>query len=211
MPGSMRLLPSFGSVTYSDRARVGRQQAERVALGPVHAVVVVVDVRVAVEVVAARARDHVDHAARRTAVLGGVARRLDLDFLHEVQRHALALHARLRVGGLDAVDDEAVLAGGRAVDRDAVRLGLEVGARRLRDDRAEVTALGQLHELVGRDAVGALAALDVDERLFGRHLDGFRQARDAKCATSSTLVWPSVSSTRENVFGVKPESFAVTS
>src|SRR3954452_13444451 len=30
-------------------------------------------------------------------------------------------------------------------------------------------------------------------------------------AMSSTLVWPSVSSTRENVFGVKPESLAVTS
>ena len=105
---------------------------------------------------------------------------LDLHFLDEVQRHALALHARLRVRRLDAIDDEAVLAGGRAVDRDAVRLGFEVGAWRLRDDGAEVTALGQLHELIGRDAVGALAALDVDERLFGGHLDGFRQARDAQ-------------------------------
>ena len=75
---------------------------------------------------------------------------------------------------------------------------------------AEVTALRQLHELVGRDAVGALAALDVDERLFGRDLDAFRQTGHAQRDVEH-LGLAERSSTRENVFGVKPESLAVTS
>jgi hypothetical protein len=160
---------------------VGRHQPERLALAAIHSVVVEVHVGIAVEVVAAGARNHVDYATGRAAELGGIARRLDLDFLYEVEGHPLALHARLGVGRLDAVDDEAVLAGGRSVDRNAVRLGLEVGAGRLGDDRAEVTPLRQLHELIGRDAVGALAALDVDERLLRRDLDRFREPGHAQC------------------------------
>jgi hypothetical protein len=67
-------------------------------------------------------RDGVNHAARRATELRRVAARLDLDFFDEVDDHVLARGAVLQVGGLDAVDDVAVLAGAGAVDREAAAL-----------------------------------------------------------------------------------------
>ena len=106
----------------------------------------------------------------------------------------------LQVGRLDAVDDEAVLASARAVDRDAAELGLLVGAGRLRDQRREVAALGQLLDLLGRDAGLARALLGVDDGRFGRDRHGLGDAADAS-ARSIVRIWPRRSSI---VLGLAP-------
>ena len=83
-----------------------------------------VEQRAAVPVVRAALGDGVDDAAGRAAELRRVAARLDLDFFDEVGDHVLARDAALEVRRLDAVDDEAVLAGAGAVDREAAELRL---------------------------------------------------------------------------------------
>ena len=110
-----------------------------------------VEQRVAVIVVGAALGDDVDHAAGRAAVLRGVAAGLHLDFFDEVDDDVLARQAALQVGRLDAVDDVAVLAGARAVDREAAELRFLVRARRLRDEGREVAALRQQLNLLGAD------------------------------------------------------------
>ncbi len=121
-------------------------------------------------------RDRVDDAARRAAVFGRVAARLDLHFVDEVDDQALAGEAVLQVGRLDAVDDVPVLAGARAVDREATELGLLVGAGGLRHERREVAATRQQVDLFRPDVGLPRVLLDVDERRFCGDRDRFLYA-----------------------------------
>ena len=118
-------------LVFDDDSRRGRRRSPRLvkpcAVPPVETtvfgvglqrVVVVVAEDVAVELVAARLRDHVDDAAGRAAVLGLVAAGLDVDLLDELEVELLALEAVLGAGRVDAVDVERVLGAGRAVDGD---------------------------------------------------------------------------------------------
>ena len=116
----------------------------------------------------------------RAAEFGGVAARLDLDFFDEVDDHVLAREAGLQVGRLDAVDDEAVLAGAGAVDREAAQLGFLVGAGRLRHQRGEVAAVRQQLDLLGADVGLARALAHVDERRFRRDLSPSRSTPDER-------------------------------
>ena len=129
------------------------------------------------ELVRAALGDRVDDAARGAAELGRVAARLDLHFVDEVDDQALAGEAVLQVGRLDAVDDVAVLARARAVDREATELRFLVRAGRLRDERREVAATRQQVDLLGAD-VGLPGILpDVDERRFRGDRHGLLHAR----------------------------------
>ena len=89
-----------------------------------------------------------------------IAARLDLDFFDEVgDRTFVPDDAGLQVGGLDAVDDEAVLAGAGAVDRDAASFGSRCwrpGA--CVTSVCEVAAMRQQLDLLGAD-VGLARAL----------------------------------------------------
>ena len=169
--------------------RVQRVDAKRRDAGPEHVreplgrdgpagelVSLKVEQRVPVKGVRAALGDHVDDAAGGAAELRAVAARLDLDFLDEVGNHVLARDALLEVRGLDAVDDVAVLAGARAVDRQAAELGFRVGAGRLRDERREIAALREQIDLLARDVRLPRALLDVDERRLGRDLHRFGDA-----------------------------------
>ena len=149
-------------------------------------VVRVVRADVHTEHVAARLRDRVDDAAGRARELGVVAAGLDLHFLDEVGDDRLAGRPVLEVGGVDAVDDEAVLGAARAADRHAAGARFEIGARRHRDHGAEVAAL--------RDAINQILThrrergvlFHVDDRRVGRdvhalrHLGGREGQRDCQ-------------------------------
>ncbi len=137
-------------------------------------VVVEVGEDVALELVAARLGDDVDHAAGRAAVLGLVAAGLDVDRLHELEVELLALEAVLDAGGVDAVDDERVLGAGGAVDRDrrlraVVRIGVRDDAGHQLRHRAVVAAGGQR---VDRPLV------EVDPELGRAQIDHRRVAHD---------------------------------
>ncbi len=147
-------------------------------------VVVVIDERLAVVVVAAGLRDDVDDAAGRAAVLGLVPARLDVELLDELVVELLALRAVLDAIRQNAVDHEGVLESRRAVDGDRVRerggrgrLGRD--ARRDLHDRRVVAAARKRLDLpvvdVGRQAARALVH---DRRLGGDEdllLDGGAQ------------------------------------
>src|SRR6185436_15653940 len=68
------------------------------------------------ELVAARLRDRADDAAKRAAVLGLDAARLDLDFLQILEDRVLTGAAVDQAVGIHAVHREAVLRPARAVD-----------------------------------------------------------------------------------------------
>ena len=79
---------------------------------------------------------------------------------------------------LGAVDDVAVLAGARAVDRDAARTHLLVGARRLCHDGRAVAAARQLLDRLGRQVGAARALAQVDDRRIARDHDGLGHGAD---------------------------------
>ena len=114
-------------------------------------------------------------AAGVTAVLGLVARGLDFDFLDELVVDVFALDALDDVRRVDAVDQEAVLGRGRAVDRDRERaaLGLAVVGldARLREHDVGIVAARQ------RQLVDDLARKVRAGRRRSR-VDQWRVARD---------------------------------
>ncbi len=129
----------------------------------------------AVPVVAAAARLHVDDAARGAAIFGFVARALDLDFADEVERHVLGRSegAVLNARHFDAVDDEHVLGARGAVDREARALVLLANARRDIDDRREIQRLRNECKLFSIDVCRHLVRRDVDDGFVARrHGDG---------------------------------------
>jgi hypothetical protein len=130
-----------------------------------------------VEGVRAALGQDVDDAAGRPAELRRVARRLDLDFFDEIGEEVLARETADDVGRLDAVDDVAILGGGRAVDHDARRLGLVVDTRRLRDERREITRVREQGDLLGAQVRRLAARLHVDDRRFGRDRDVLADGR----------------------------------
>ena len=158
---------------------VGRRQAQRRRVAGLEPVTLPVEAGAALEAVRAALGHHVDDATERAAELGVVAARLDLDFVEEVGNDALARHAALQVRGLDAVDDEPVLASARAIDRQTTELAFVVGAGRLRHEGREVAALRQQVDLLAADAGRARALLRVDQRRLGRDLHVFGDAGDA--------------------------------
>ena len=127
-------------------------------------------------VVGAALRDRADHTAQRAAVLRRVAAGLHLDLVHEVDDEVAARQAGPEVRRLDAVHDEPVLAGARAVDRQTAQLGLVVGTRGLGDQRREVAPVGQQRDLLLADVRLTRGLLGVDDRRFGRDRHGFRHA-----------------------------------
>ena len=138
-----------------------------------HAGVVVVAEHAAVELVAARLRDHVDHAARVAAVLRLVSARLHFDFLDELAVDVLALEALDDVGRVDAVDQEQVLRRGRSVDRDRQRPPLRLAEvrlhARLREHHVRVVAA---HRQLLDDLRRVVAALRRRRHVDHRRLTG---------------------------------------
>ena len=97
--------------------------------------------------------------------------------LDEVREHGLALRPGLEVRRLGAVHEIAVLAGARAVDRQATQLlVLRVDARRREDDARDVAARRQLLELLGADDGCTRALPGVHRRGIAGHLDRFLHA-----------------------------------
>ena len=120
--------------------------------------------------VCAALREHVQHAAGRTAVFGAVAGGLDLHFVHEVRDEELAGSADDGVSRFHAVDDDPVLGAARAVNRDSTELPLVVGPGRLGCERREVPAPRQLLDLLVVEIRGARALCHGDH---GRLADDF--------------------------------------
>ena len=118
-----------------------------------------------------------------------VAARLDLDFFDEVGDDVLARDAALEVRRLDAVDDVAVLAGARAVDRQPAELRFVVGAGRLRDERREVAALREQVDLLARMFVcRALCLTSTSGDSAVTCTDSVTPA--SASARSTFLIWP---------------------
>ena len=114
--------------------RVRGHSAEGLSRPAVERVAFEVDQGVAAPGVGAALRHDVDDAARGAAVFGGVPARLHLNLVDELRQDVMTRQAADQVRGLDAIDDEPVLRGARAVDGDAPELRLLVGPRRLADE-----------------------------------------------------------------------------
>src|SRR5207249_4123592 len=117
--------------------------------------------RVDVEDVPARLRDHVQVAARETAVLRVEAAGLHLHFLDEVGIQLLAFGAGLDAGRVQPLDDVAVLGAGRAVYRRSV--GVLRDAGREARHRVDVAAHGELFHQLLPDAHAAHRRRRVDD------------------------------------------------
>ncbi len=115
--------------------------------------------------------DGVDDATGRAAVFRGVAGRLDLNLGQEIGVHRFARHARAHVGGVHAVDDEAVLRAAGTIDLKAAVAALIVGARRGGQRAREVAAARNALQQVLRDARRGRVLLGIDDRRRRRHLD----------------------------------------
>ena len=151
--------------------RIQRHLAEGTAPAALERIAFEVDQHVAAPRVGAALGHDVDHSAGRATVLGGIPARLHLDFIDELRQDRVARHAREQVGGLDAVDQEAILRRAGAVDGDAPELRLLVGARRLTDERREIAALRQQVDGVLPEAEHSRALACVDQRRGRRDLD----------------------------------------
>jgi hypothetical protein len=141
---------------------VGRAEGGRLAAGGL--VPLPVEQPVAMPVVGAALRDRVDDAAGGATIFRGVAARFHLHFVDEVHDHVLAREAALEIRRLDAVDDVAVLAGARAIDREAAKLPFVIRARRLAHERREVAAVRNQRDLLGTDVRLPRRLLDVNQR-----------------------------------------------
>src|SRR5690606_15753039 len=117
----------------------------------------------AFELVAARARDRVDHAAGGTAELDRVAAGLDLVLLEERERRGGIALAAVEVGDVEAVDEDGVLGHRGAAERNAAE-------RRVAGDHARGQQRHRAQALLHRKARPLLAG-DVGRRLGGVHVD----------------------------------------
>ena len=159
-----------------------------------------------VEVVGAALGHGVDDAAERAAVFSRVSARLDLHFFDQIDVQILARRPVLQVSRLDAVDDVAVLSGAGAVNGETTEFRFVVGARRLRDERRKVAAVGQQRDLLVAD-VGLARVLFVSMSGDSAVTDTVSATPPTASASSTVSTWPSRRSTGADLAVVKPEAW----
>ena len=137
----------------------------------------IVGADLALVAVGARPGQDADDAAGGAAELGVVARRLDLHLVDEIEQHRLSRRAVLQVRRVHAVDDEAILGSGGAIDLRAAGLAFLLRARRLPQDGGEVASLGHAVDRFLRHRGRGRVSFRVDERRgFSRDRHGFGHA-----------------------------------
>ena len=210
MPGSQRVYSSSGYCTVLGFSRVGRLQAEGVAVVAVECVTREVGEDVAAEAVRPAARDDVDDAAGGAAVFGRVARRLDLDLFDEVGDQVLGRRALVEVGRLGAIDDPAVLRGTRAVDRDSARPGSLLAPGAWVTIELKSRPFGSFSNV--SDEMFVLRALCLVSMMGDSAVtDTVSVTPPTASARSMVRIWPRRSSMFSVLAGVKPCSLASAS
>ncbi len=128
------------------------------------------------ELIAAGLRDHVDDAAKRSAIFRRIAPGLDLDLLHEFAVDGLALDPFLGARRVHAVDQKLVLGRGGSVDRQpetaALRFALIRRDARVRSHDVRVIAVRrQAPDHAARVIRAAGRRRRIDRRRLARHDD----------------------------------------
>ena len=129
----------------------------------------------ALEPVGARLGDHVDDRALRAAVLGGNPRGVHRHFLNRLEVQVRAEGARRRVGCVDRVDDEEVVARQRTHRVDVARADNPGHGA---DERLIAAAHRNFLELLAAHARVRRRVGDVHDRRVASHLHGGGQRTD---------------------------------
>ena len=158
----------------------GLEPQARANRTPETVVVRVVEPAAPVERVATALGDGADDAAGCAREFRVVAARLHLHLVQEVSDDRLSRRPVLQVGRVHAIDDEAILRPACAVDRDSTGSVFAVGARRHGNHAREVPTFRDALDRSRRNGGRVGVLLDVDERRFSSHLDGFRNRREGK-------------------------------
>src|SRR5947199_2068199 len=125
----------------------------------------------------------IDYAAKRSAVFGFEAARLDLNFLNEVGLEVLADAAVLNIRRVNAIDEVNVLGVAGAVDLVAANAAFSCAlqwflpsARSKRDYRLERAQFGNVHQNFLGDVGLDFALRNINYRRLGRDVHLLRDS-----------------------------------